>query len=30
MTFHHYPDPERAAFQAWRVLAPGGLIAPSV
>ena len=23
-SFHHYPDPERAAFQAWRVLAPGG------
>ena len=21
-SFHHYPDPERAAFQAWRVLAP--------
>ena len=30
MTFHHYPGPERAAFQAWRVLAPGGLIALSV
>ena len=25
-SFHHYPDPERAAFQAWRVLAPGGAI----
>ncbi|WP_288737320.1 class I SAM-dependent methyltransferase [uncultured Enorma sp.] len=24
-SFHHYPDPERAAFQAWRVLAPGGV-----
>lgn len=23
-SFHHYPDPERAAFEAWRVLAPGG------
>ena len=23
-SFHHYPDPERAAFQAWRVLASGG------
>lgn len=23
-SFHHYPDPERAAFQAWRVLAAGG------
>ena len=23
-SFHHYPDPERAAFQIWRVLAPGG------
>ena len=23
-SFHHYPDPERAAFQVWRVLAPGG------
>ena len=23
-SFHHYPDPERAAFQAWRVLVPGG------
>ena len=22
--FHHYPDPHRAAFQAWRVLAAGG------
>ncbi len=25
-SFHHYPDPERAAFQAWRVLAPGGAL----
>ena len=25
-SFHHYPDPERAAFQAWRVLAPGGTL----
>lgn len=23
-SFHHYPDPRRAAFQVWRVLAPGG------
>ncbi|OUO87576.1 hypothetical protein B5F40_13610 [Gordonibacter sp. An230] len=23
-SFHHYPDPHRAAFQAWRVLAAGG------
>lgn len=23
-SFHHYPDPELAAFQAWRVLHPGG------
>ena len=23
-SFHHYPDPERAAFQVWRVLAAGG------
>lgn len=23
-SFHHYPEPKRAAFQAWRVLAPGG------
>lgn len=23
-SFHHYPDPERAAFQVWRVLASGG------
>lgn len=22
-SFHHYPDPERAIFQMWRVLAPG-------
>lgn len=25
-SFHHYPDPERAAFQVWRVLAPGGAL----
>ena len=25
-SFHHYPDPARAAFQAWRVLAPGGVL----
>ena len=25
-SFHHYPDPERAAFQAWRALAPGGAL----
>lgn len=25
-SFHHYPDPERAAFQAWRALAPGGTL----
>ena len=25
-SFHHYPDPERAAFQAWRVLASGGTL----
>ena len=25
-SFHHYPDPEHAAFQAWRVLAPGGAL----
>lgn len=25
-SFHHYPDPGRAAFQAWRVLAPGGTL----
>ena len=24
-SFHHYPDPEKAAFEAWRVLAPGGV-----
>ena len=23
-SFHHYPDPLRAAFQAWRVLRSGG------
>ena len=23
-SFHHYPDPERAAFQIWRVLKKGG------
>lgn len=25
-SFHHYPDPERAAFQMWRVLARGGVL----
>lgn len=25
-SFHHYPDPERAAFQVWRVLVPGGTL----
>ena len=25
-SFHHYPDPERATFQAWRVLAAGGTL----
>lgn len=25
-SFHHYPDPGRAAFQAWRVLSPGGTL----
>lgn len=25
-SFHHYPDPERVAFQAWRVLAAGGAL----
>lgn len=25
-SFHHYPDPERAAFQAWRVLRAGGTL----
>lgn len=25
-SFHHYPDPERATFQAWRVLAAGGAL----
>ena len=25
-SFHHYPDPERAVFQAWRVLATGGAL----
>lgn len=25
-SFHHYPDPERAVFQAWRVLVPGGTL----
>ena len=25
-SFHHYPDPERAAFQAWRVLVAGGVL----
>lgn len=23
-SFHHYPDPKRAAFEIWRVLASGG------
>lgn len=23
-SFHHYPDPERAVFETWRVLRPGG------
>ncbi|HIY82435.1 MAG TPA: class I SAM-dependent methyltransferase [Candidatus Rubneribacter avistercoris] len=26
-SFHHYPDPERVAFEVWRVLRPGGLFA---
>lgn len=25
-SFHHYPDPRRAAFEAWRVLRPGGTL----
>ena len=25
-SFHHYPDPKRAVFQAWRVLATGGAL----
>lgn len=25
-SFHHYPDPERAAFQAWRILKAGGTL----
>ena len=25
-SFHHYPDPERAVFQMWRVLALGGAL----
>lgn len=25
-SFHHYPDPERATFQVWRVLAAGGAL----
>ena len=25
-SFHHYPDPERAVFQMWRVLAAGGAL----
>ena len=24
--FHHFPDPRHAAFEAWRVLAPGGTL----
>lgn len=23
-SFHHYPDPDRAAFSVWRALRPGG------
>lgn len=25
-SFHHYPDPEKSAFELWRVLRPGGLL----
>ncbi|WP_241963600.1 class I SAM-dependent methyltransferase [Gordonibacter sp. 28C] len=25
-SFHHFPDPERAAFEAWRVLRAGGVL----
>lgn len=25
-SFHHYPDPDRAAFQIWRVLRKGGAL----
>lgn len=25
-SFHHYPDPARAAFEMWRVLRPGGVL----
>ena len=25
-SFHHYPDPDRAAFQMWRVLKKGGAL----
>lgn len=25
-SFHHYPDPRRAAFEMWRVLRPGGVL----
>ncbi|MBM6952609.1 class I SAM-dependent methyltransferase [Enorma phocaeensis] len=25
-SFHHYPDPKRAAFQMWRVLRRGGML----
>lgn len=25
-SFHHYPDPEKASFEMWRVLRPGGLL----
>lgn len=25
-SFHHYPDPEKATFELWRVLRPGGLL----
>ena len=24
-SFHHYPDPDRAAFSVWRALRPGGV-----
>lgn len=24
-SFHHYPEPEKAVFEAWRVLVPGGV-----
>lgn len=25
-SFHHYPDPEKATFELWRVLRPDGLL----